>query len=318
MAETLAFKPRSRAGYPAGLLKWLGVMLTLALFFGGPAAAEPSVRVLPNPLDRGTAGRVIVEGLASAMASELKADFAGRPVLFFPSGDRLLGFLAADVLLSPGSYELRLSWPGGTRTEEVKVRDRSYGVKKERAAAFSRLSPSERARLAREEKMLREVLATLSPRKLWSQSWLEPVAGRRQGQGFGRLSRVDGVLDPRPHEGVDYDLPVGAELRAPAAGRVLLAEPLLRTGGSLYIDHGLGLVSAYWYLSELKVQPGQLVEAGELLGLSGAGGPNEWPHLHYGLYLAGARVDPAHFHRLTAALPKAEGSGRPPASPEPQ
>lgn len=294
----------------------MGLALTLALFFCDPAAAELSVRVLPTPLDRGTAGRVIVEGLASDMAFELKGSFAGRPVLFFPSGGRLLGFLAADVLLSPGSYELQLSWPGGARAEEVKVRDRSYGIKKERATTFSRLSPSERARLAREEKMVREALATLSPRRLWSQSWLEPVAGRRQGQGFGRLSRVDGVLDPRPHEGVDYDLPVGAELRAPAGGRVLLAAPLLRTGGSLYIDHGLGLVSAYWYLSELKVQPGQLVEAGELLGLSGAGGPGDWPHLHYGLYLAGARVDPAHFHRLTAALPKSEDSGRLPASPE--
>ena len=58
------------------------------------------------------------------------------------------------------------------------------------------------------------------------------------------------------------------------------------------VDHGLGVYSVYLHLSEIRVTPGQMLEKGELLGLAGATGRVTGPHLHWGVRIQDARVDP--------------------------
>jgi murein DD-endopeptidase MepM/ murein hydrolase activator NlpD len=60
----------------------------------------------------------------------------------------------------------------------------------------------------------------------------------------------------------------------------------------VFIDHGDGLISMYFHLSELKVQAGQDVKKGETLGLVGSTGRATGPHLHLGVRWHGARVNP--------------------------
>jgi len=121
---------------------------------------------------------------------------------------------------------------------------------------------------------------------------------------FGRQTKINGVLNPRPHAGADFDVPAGTPVKAPAEGVVLLADFHFFAGGSVYIDHGQGLISMYFHLSELKVKAGDQVGRGDLLALSGATGRVTGAHLHYGIYLCQARIDPVAFHRLTSLLPR--------------
>jgi murein DD-endopeptidase MepM/ murein hydrolase activator NlpD len=95
-----------------------------------------------------------------------------------------------------------------------------------------------------------------------------------------------------PHLGVDLAVPAGTPVIAAADGRVALAEGLRVRGNAVVIDHGLGVYTAYYHLSQIRVQPGQEVRAGDLLGLAGSTGLATGPHLHWELRVFGVPADP--------------------------
>jgi murein DD-endopeptidase MepM/ murein hydrolase activator NlpD len=84
----------------------------------------------------------------------------------------------------------------------------------------------------------------------------------------------------------------GTPVRAPNAGRVAAARDLFFTGNTIIVDHGLGVVSLLAHLSTMDVEEGQTVTAGQVVGRVGATGRVTGPHLHWGVTVAGARVDP--------------------------
>jgi murein DD-endopeptidase MepM/ murein hydrolase activator NlpD len=281
---------------------FIAIALAVLLYSSRLPAAEPSFTVLPAPVDRGTAARVIAEGFQES--DGLTASFEGRPVLFFPAGRALYALFGADVMLSPGHYPLKLRWKGGERDLDIMVRDKSYGVRSIKVPKNQvDLAKSDLDRAAREREAVQSVLKTVSPERLWRGPWTDPVGGK-VNSSFGRQTKINGVLNPRPHAGADFAVPEGTPVKAPADGVALLADFHFFAGGSIYVDHGQGLVSMYFHLSELKVKPGDRVSRGDVLGLSGKTGRVTGAHLHYGLYLCQARLDPIDFHRLTALLPR--------------
>ena len=84
------------------------------------------------------------------------------------------------------------------------------------------------------------------------------------------------------HEGYDIAAPVGTPIKAPAPGTVILADPdLYYEGGSIFLDHGRGLVSVFMHMSKVNVEAGEQVKAGDPLGLTGNTGRTTGPHLHW-------------------------------------
>ena len=84
----------------------------------------------------------------------------------------------------------------------------------------------------------------------------------------------------------------GTPIHAANRGRVVLAKELFFSGNAVYIDHGYGLYTTYLHLSKIDVAAGDFVERGQQLGLAGATGRVTGPHLHWGVRLLDARVDP--------------------------
>ncbi len=126
--------------------------------------------------------------------------------------------------------------------------------------------------------------------RLWTTPFIRPVS-QPANSAFGTRSIFNG--QPRsPHGGADFPSPAGTPVKAPGAGRVVLADNLYYTGNTVVVDHGLGLVSLFAHLSRMDVHAGDQVEAGTILGLVGATGRVTGPHLHWTLRAAGARVDP--------------------------
>jgi murein DD-endopeptidase MepM/ murein hydrolase activator NlpD len=103
-----------------------------------------------------------------------------------------------------------------------------------------------------------------------------------------------------PHSGADLRARTGTPILAANRGRVVLAKDLFYSGNAVFIDHGYGLYTTYLHLSEIGVKVGDIVERGQQLGLAGATGRVTGPHLHWGVRLLDARVDPFSLVRLGA------------------
>ncbi len=85
---------------------------------------------------------------------------------------------------------------------------------------------------------------------------------------------------------------MGTPVRAPNAGRVVIARKLYYSGNTVVIDHGLGLFSMLAHLSRIDVHEGEMAVSGQIVGLVGATGRVTGPHLHWAVRAGGARVDP--------------------------
>jgi murein DD-endopeptidase MepM/ murein hydrolase activator NlpD len=233
--------------------------------------------------------------------------FDNRPIFFFQTKEGWTGIFGADVMLKPGTYPLLVNYEKNGEISElsldVTLTEKDYGERVINVPeAQVKLSPEDQLRAAEEKVLVDAALATVSPVRLWSGEFLEPV-NAAINSSFGRRTRMNGVLNPRPHAGADYRAPEGASVRAPAAGRVILTGNHFFAGNSIYIDHGQGLISMYFHLSEILVTDGQTVNKGdEPIGLVGKTGRVTGAHLHYGIYLNGARIDPTAFRKLTSSL----------------
>jgi murein DD-endopeptidase MepM/ murein hydrolase activator NlpD len=119
--------------------------------------------------------------------------------------------------------------------------------------------------------------------------------------------RVTEVLDYRgrqvtynSHRGVDFAVPVGTTVRAPAAGRVVVVENLIYHGGlKVVLDHGGGLISVAEHLARPLVEAGDRLRCGDAIGLSGYSAIDgvisfPWipPHLHFTVLHNGEPADP--------------------------
>lgn len=126
----------------------------------------------------------------------------------------------------------------------------------------------------------------------WLAGWIWPARGRISGV-YGSQRILNG--QPRnPHWGLDIAAPTGTPVVAPAPGLVTLAEEdMYFSGGTLFIDHGHGLVSAFLHLDQVLVELGQSVEQGEEIGRIGATGRATGPHLDWRINVGNIRVDPA-------------------------
>jgi hypothetical protein len=130
-----------------------------------------------------------------------------------------------------------------------------------------------------------------------------PVRPLPPGKSFGVRRVYNGKLAEQAHMGADYDAPVGSPILAVANGTVVLAMDMFFEGNSVFIDHGDGLVSMYFHLSELKVEVGQHVRKGQTLGREGSTGRATGPHLWFGVRWHDARINPKFLLEEPARIP---------------
>lgn len=199
--------------------------------------------------------------------------------------------LPVPALQAPGVYPARLRVGSAEVGLEVRVVAGSFG-------RFVLQLPPDRQALLVPERLRAERLRVVGscdfnrPQQ-WRGPFRKPIQTNRITDPFGTRRSYDQGRTYSYHEGIDYGVPEGTPVYAPAPGVVGLAEQLFVRGKALTLDHGLGVCSGYWHLSRIAVKPGQTVQAGDLLGYSGNTGLSNGPHLHFEIRVRGIPTNPA-------------------------
>jgi murein DD-endopeptidase MepM/ murein hydrolase activator NlpD len=188
---------------------------------------------------------------------------------------------------------------------DLKIRDRVPGTAKkvQKLSLPSGMVDLSRKRIdqVREDnRNLGDMLATRSRERYWSESFMLPVNGRITTP-FG-IGRVLNGKRRSPHSGVDIAARKGTPIKGANSGKVLLADDLYLSGKTLVVDHGWGVSTIYAHLDRIDVREGQEIERGQVLGTVGATGRATGPHLHFGAFLRGAKVDPLKLVEATKDL----------------
>jgi murein DD-endopeptidase MepM/ murein hydrolase activator NlpD len=145
-------------------------------------------------------------------------------------------------------------------------------------------------RVNKEERRLNSLFRAFREERLWRGAFIQPVEGELSS-AFG-LSRILNGQLRSPHTGIDLGAEEGTPVLASNSGIVVLVETLFFSGKSVILDHGWGIYSMYFHLSEVLVKEGDRVDQGAILGRVGSTGRSTGPHLHWGIRMNGARVDP--------------------------
>jgi murein DD-endopeptidase MepM/ murein hydrolase activator NlpD len=267
----------------------------LELLATAPASATPAL-VLPRE-SRVPGGIAILElGPGDTEPGVVLFNGYRSPVLRAVDGWVALVGIPLDA--APGPHTARLQPPdGGTepRALEFTVAEKQYAEQRLTVANQRHVDPSKEdlARIAAERERIDAALGTFSHDLGPAFELAPPVPGRRSSS-FG-LRRFFNGQPRNPHSGMDIAAPTGTPVLSPAPGRVLDTGDFFFNGNSVFLDHGQGLVTMYCHLSRIDVAPGDLVPAGGRLGLVGATGRVTGPHLHWGVALNRALVDPALF-----------------------
>lgn len=193
-----------------------------------------------------------------------------------------------------GSRLLQVTLPDGSRIRrELAVATREYNIERIDGLPPSRVTPGPAimARIRAERAMARQARKRRDNAAHYAAGFSWPASGRLSGF-YGSQRILNG--EPRnPHYGLDIAAPEGSPVLAPAAGLITLTHPdMYYSGGTIILDHGQGLSSSFLHLSEVLVETGTLVQAGELIGRIGATGRATGPHLDWRMSWHDRRVDP--------------------------
>ncbi|MGE0470269.1 MAG: M23 family metallopeptidase [Nitrospira sp.] len=281
---------------------WIRAMVLLAVAFpiGCIAISLPSAQA-GDAHYTGKQGQILVVNVPTdGGVTGVEGTFLGRSLSFFPDPrfeepKGFVGLLGIDLQDEPGIHELTVKVQAveqsQTLTYRVQVLKEKFQV--ERLTLPKNKVDLDEKHLARwqaEQAQVKDMLAHDSRMKFWQAGFVEPVSGKRTGI-FGSVRIMNGQAR-NPHNGEDIGAPLGTEVVATNDGIVRLTVDHVFSGKGVFLDHGLGLYSMYFHLSEVLVKEGDVVKTGEIVGKVGATGRATGPHLHWGVKLNGARVNP--------------------------
>jgi murein DD-endopeptidase MepM/ murein hydrolase activator NlpD len=284
-----------------------GLVLPLVLLAAGPAPGQDYKQVgkLTIFVDSGRAfpgGFFVVQLQSRSSMGQLMVSLDGRKYPALPSRVGVRALVPVPVDSPPGPRLLGVELYGrrGRQrvTLEAAIAERSYPPR-------TVVIPMEKRALLKQPLLLREgrrllqSLRSVTPEVQWNGPFGAPVSlagsgfgGRQTYIGGSPVEQMSDGIFGEYHRGLDYPVPVGTLVQAPAAGTVSFAGALTLLGYVLVIDHGQGVTSLLGHLGRVEVRQGDKVEARAAVGVSGATGIAATPHLHWAVYVHGVAVDP--------------------------
>lgn len=276
-------------------LKRISVLLfflVLSPSIYGQTATKPDVVL--EPATPGP-GDVMVVTVKNALG-QVEGTFNGKKIYFNPSKESFKAIVAIDYFTEPGKYDLDISVNRSVFKQAVDVIKKEYEVQKlTLPKKMVELSPKDEARAEREQRRL-DAIWPKETGRLWTGDFINPLPGEIITP-FG-VRRIINNIPKSPHTGVDVRGRKGDKILAPNDAVVALVDNEFFGGNALLLNHGQGIYTMFFHLSKVLVKPGQVVKKGDVIALVGATGRATGPHLHWGVRVQGARIDPLELIHL--------------------
>ncbi|MEX2162564.1 MAG: peptidoglycan DD-metalloendopeptidase family protein [Anaerolineales bacterium] len=270
------------------------------LFTPGRQAEGPGG--LPSPItalivdDPGfVQGHTAVITVAGSTDLTLGGELIGHTLNFFESGDTQVALQGIALGSSAGVYSFSVmgTLPTGASfafSQPIRVQSGDFATANLSVNDEELLDPT---LTAPEQGQVEDLMAPVTPGKLWQGVWGWPhdLVSEVTSE-FGVYRRYNGGIAEGFHYGTDFGGGALLNIYAPAPGRVVSAGPLDIRGNATFIDHGWGVYTAYYHQKEIYVAAGDVVEAGQVIGIVGNTGRVSGPHLHWEVWVGGVPVEP--------------------------
>ena len=263
------------------------------------ALPEPLVYIIPRPARQGDSVLLLVEAPGAQAAS---MSWQGQAFSLLRHDDRFVGFVGIDANEQIGPHALGVAvWgPSGEQllwqetVIEISAVEWTVDDIQIDGPNAALLEPAIRS----EDYAAREPFqSTLTPQLHWLGVFDPPSSGEITAL-YGEQRSFNGGPISEYHTGIDFGGLTGAAVTAANAGIVSWAGQTRRRGNGLIIDHGAGVYSGYYHLSELLQTPGVVVQQRDLIARMGATGLATGPHLHWEVVVRGVTVNPLPWLRL--------------------
>ncbi len=236
----------------------------------------------------------------------LRGSLANYMLNFFPLENGYVALQGIHAMLPSGLYPLELEGilPDGERfafSQNVLIRDANFPYDPSLQVDPATIDP---AVTVPEQELWESLGEPVTPEKMWDGIFASPVPTDFKDcwtSFFGTRRSYNGSTYDYFHSGLDFCGQTGTELYAVAPGKVVFVDMLVVRGGVVVIDHGWGVYTAYDHLSEFRVQAGEVVQPGQVIGLGGSTGRSTGPHLHWEVWVGGVQVNPVDW--LARAYP---------------
>lgn len=267
----------------------LGMVITVPMVMATLPVAALEVVVRP---ERASLGDTLSIEVQTTETEPPQVEVAGKIVPVFPLGNnRWRSLVPTTPLQTHGRRSLIVRSGADTRNMLIWVGNRQFSVQRIWLPPGKDSSGTDL-----EFDRMDALKALVTPEKLWQGPFRRPHGGPVTTP-YGVRRYYNGVFAENYfHRGIDYAGGTGSPVLASARGRVALvgreSQGFLIHGNTVGIDHGQGILTIYLHLHDIRVQEGDMVTAGQVIGSVGNTGASTGPHLHWGLYVNGESVDP--------------------------
>ncbi len=235
-------------------------------------------------------------GIALLQLPDYKQDskvyFDNKRIAVYPDKNSWVAMAGIGLSTKPGDYEFSIKHADGlSDNSKITINHKKYDEQHLTIKNKRKVNPNkdDSKRIAAESKRKKKAKTQFSERKP-DVDFIWPVTGRISSI-FG-LRRFFNEQERRPHSGLDIAAREGTPIKAVANGTVIDAGDFFFSGNMIYLDHGQGIVSLYAHMSEISVQPGDVVKQGDIIGKVGQTGRVTGPHLHFAVIANRTLIDP--------------------------
>jgi len=270
---------------------WRVISVFIIALIGVLLANIPLSYASPLPPNYPVPGGIAVVKLDSKLRPE-QVLYGKKKILITNNNNNWYAVVGISLATKAGRKSLKVKSGTDSKTIYFEVHDKKYKTQHITIKDKRKVNPYKKDmdRIIKEKKTIVSALRYWSDNENVPLQFELPVTGRFSSP-FG-LKRFFNHQARRPHSGLDIAAAEGTPILAPADGKIINTGDYFFNGNTIFIDHGQGLVTMYCHMNSIEVKSGTQVKAGQQIGTIGMTGRVTGPHLHWGVSLNNARVEP--------------------------